>query len=84
MGHGARHCPQRWRAAGEGSAFPVLLDRHLQTHTEKGNRNLIKDTERKRLHVWGQPRPRRRLGSPCERPGRLALWGRAASGPPGA
>lgn len=64
--------------SGRALLPPVPLDRHLQTHTEKGNRNLIKDTERKRLHVWGQPRPRRRLCSPhtpCERPGRFAPWG---------
>lgn len=75
----ARCCPRSWGTVREGSASPVPFDRHLQTHTEKGNRNLIKDTERKRLHVLGQPRPRRRhLGSPhtpCERPGRLAPWG---------
>jgi len=71
-------------AAREGSAPPVPLDRHLQTHTEKGNRNLIKDTERERLRVWGQPRPHRCLGSPrapCKQPGRLAPWGRAAGSP---
>lgn len=78
MEHGARCCPRSWGTVREGSASPVPLDRHLQTHTEKGNHNLIKDTERKRLHVWGQPWPRRRLGSPhapWEWLGRLAPWG---------
>lgn len=78
MEHGAQCCPRSWGTVREGSASPVPLDRHLKTHTEKGNRNLIKDTERKRLHVWEQPRPRRCLGSPhtpCERLGRLPSWG---------
>lgn len=40
------------------------IDTYKHTHTEKGNCNLIKDTECKHLHVWGQPWPRHRLSSP--------------------
>lgn len=61
----------------EGSAFPGPLERQLQTHKEKGNRNLRKDTERRRLRAGGRPWRRRRLGcprAPCKRP----------SAPPGA
>lgn len=78
MEHMAQCCPWSWRTVRESTASPVPLDRHLQTHTEKGNCNLIKDTECKRLHVWGQPQPHHHLSSPhtpCEWLGRLAPWG---------
>lgn len=74
---GLRAAPGAGGGCREGSAFPVPLERQLQTHKEKGNPNLRKDTERRRLRAGGRPRPRRQLGSPrapCKRP-----WG-----PPGA